>query len=251
MVQIFSRGCANKTPFRLSWLLAVGILLLEGAAYRYQAIRMKVVVREPVKLPLPLKTLPLAINGWVGQDMPVPEFVQQTAGNDDFVNRIYVNKLTNQWAGVYVAYSCRPRTMLGHRPTACYVASGWVHDGSEQSQMVTSGGRTIPYLIHRFHQPNFARDEIVVLNFYVLNGQFSCEENSFSGVGWRTPNIAGDPARYVAQVQVSSVLENSVLAATKDVAESILEILPDKNGKVGAAERTSCSAVSCDKQNSP
>jgi hypothetical protein len=55
-------------------------------------------------------------------------------------------------------------------------------------------------------------------------------------VGWRTPNINGDPARYVTQVQVSSVLENSIRAAATDIAEVVLDFFPDANGAVKAVD---------------
>ncbi len=83
-------------------------------------------------------------------------------------------------------------------------------------------------------------DQAVVLNFYVLNGKLTAEEKDFSGLfsgllGLRI-NIAGDPARYVAQVQISSVLENSVRMMAKDVVDLILDYLPDQNGKVRAVD---------------
>ena len=55
-------------------------------------------------------------------------------------------------------------------------------------------------------------------------------------MGWRTPNIKGNPARYVAQVQISSVVENSVLKAAQDMTEFVLEFFPDEEGFVGAVE---------------
>ena len=79
-------------------------------------------------------------------------------------------------------------------------------------------------------------DQTVVLNFYVLNGKLTADENNFSGSLWRRPNIAGDLAQYVAQVQISSVLESSVLKMTEDVADLILDYLPDEDGKVRAVD---------------
>ena len=46
----------------------------------------------------------------------------------------------------------------------------------------------------------------------------------------------GDPARYVAQVQISSVLENSVRSLARDITDLVLDYLPDKNGKIQAVE---------------
>ena len=78
--------------------------------------------------------------------------------------------------------------------------------------------------------------QTVVLNFYILNGQVTADENDFSGLLGRRPNIAGDPARYVAQVQISSVLENFVRTMAKDVTDLVLDYLPDQNGKVRVVE---------------
>jgi len=69
-----------------------------------------------------------------------------------------------------------------------------------------------------------------------LNGRITADEKDFSGLLDRRPNIAGDPARYVAQVQISSVMENSIRAAAKDMTDLILDFLPDKNGVVRAAQ---------------
>ena len=71
----------------------------------------------------------------------------------------------------------------------------------------------------------------MVLNFYVLNGQITLSEEDFSGVLGRRLNIAGDPARYVAQLQISSVLEHSVRSLACELVDSILAILPDRGGR--------------------
>jgi hypothetical protein len=78
--------------------------------------------------------------------------------------------------------------------------------------------------------------QTVVLNFYILNGQITAEEDDFSGPLGRRPNITGDPARYVAQVQISSVLENSVRTIAKGMTDLVLDFLPGQNGKVRAME---------------
>jgi len=81
------------------------------------------------------------------------------------------------------------------------------------------------------------------LNFYILNGQITTDESDFSGPFGRRPNIAGDPARYVAQVQISSVLENSIRTAAKDMTDLILNFLPDRNGRVRAEVRGQRSEI--------
>ncbi len=226
----------GKTPVWFAWILAIVMLICAGISYRVLASRLELVVDTPIVLPVSLDLLPEKIGGWAGQDVPIPPNIVRVAGNDAYLNRLYRNNLTNQWANIYIAYTAHPRTMLGHRPQICYVAGGWVHDETVREQINSASGLELPCLIHRFHRPAPEREDVVVLNFYIVNGRITSDESVFSGVGWRTPNIDGNPARYVAQVQVSSRLENSVRAAAMEMAEMILEFFPDESGRVKAED---------------
>jgi hypothetical protein len=226
------------------WLIslsAVVLLISSGITYRILTAHLKLIVDTPIKLPVSLSGFPLRIGNWVGKDVPIPENIQRVAKNDDFLNRLYVNKSTNQWANVYIAYTARPRTMLGHRPETCYVGGGWIHDSTEKADFISSFSKHVSCLIHRFHMPAPRNNEVVVLNYYILNGQITADESGFSGVGIRTPNIAGSPARYVAQVQISSVLEDSVRKVATDITELILDFFPDQKGNIRAAEYANTS----------
>ena len=66
-----------------------------------------------------------------------------------------------------------------------------------------------------------------MLNYYILNGLITDDESKFAGVGFKAPNIAGDAARYVAQVQISSVMENSVRSVAAEMTDLILSYFPD------------------------
>jgi hypothetical protein len=228
----------GKISTSLIWGSAVILVLLSGIAYRVLASRLKLVAETPINLPVSLSEFPASVGDWLGKDVPISSTVQRVAANDDFLSRLYVNKSSNEWAEIYVAYTAQPRTMLGHRPDICYVGSGWIHDGTKRAEFVTSSDKIIPCLIHRFHLAAPRYEERVVLNFYIVNGQVTSKENGFSGVGWRTPNIAGNPACYVAQVQISSMLENSVRSAAEDLGDLILDFFPDANGNVRATAYT-------------
>jgi len=228
------------------WFLAVLLLITSGIAYRIVVSNLKLVVSTPIELPVPLDYIPSTINNWVGRDVPIPINMQRVAGNDAFLNRLYVDETRNQWVNIYIAYTARPRTMLGHRPQVCYVAGGWVHDSTQLTEVMSMNGRKIPCLLHRFHKPAPSYEETVILNFYIVNGQLTSDENVFSGVGWRTPNIAGNPARYVAQVQVSSIMEHSIREAIEDMAEIVLDFFPDEKGQVRAS--VDVTTIDSDKQ---
>ena len=217
------------------WALACLLLVVSGMVYRFLAHHLNLVVDTPISLPVSLSTFPTRIGEWSGRDVPIPEYIKGVAGNDDSINRLYVNSSNNEWINVYIAYTARPRTMLGHRPEICYVAGGWIHDYKEQVDITYGASKKVPCLLHRFHVPTPRYEERIVLNFYIVNGQITTDESVFSTPWWRTPNIAGNPARYVAQVQISSVLESSIRTAAGEMVEPILDLLPDKNGLVRAA----------------
>ena len=226
----------TRTALLLASSLAVITIVLSGLGYRVLASKLNLITETPIELPMPLSIFPKQIGDWSGKDVLIPETVQRVAKNDDFLSRLYVNNSNDEWVNIYVAYTARPRTMLGHRPEVCYVGQGWIHDSTTQLKLTSYSSREIPCMIHRFHTPSPNYDERVVLNFYLLNGQITSEEKGFSGLAWRTPNIAGDAARYVAQIQISSVLENPVRTATAQMADMILDFFPDENGEVRATE---------------
>jgi hypothetical protein len=228
------------TPGWFLWTLTILLLVSTGITYRVLASHLKLAADTSIKLPVPLCAFPTKIGDWVGNDLLIPtttkEYMEKNFA-DDFFSRRYVNAETNAWADVYVVYcSSLPGGVVGHKPQVCYPAHGWLHDSTEPSQFVSRIGQRVLCLIHRFHKPAPVYDQTVVLNFYILNGRITANEKDFSGFLGRRPNIAGDPARYVAQVQISSVLENSIRAAAADMTDLILDFLPDSNGRVRAKE---------------
>ena len=127
--------------------------------------------------------------------------------------------------------------MLGHQPRVCYPGNGWIHDSTDESNFTTKQGREVNCLIHRFHKPEPSYSEIIILNYYIVNGQLSTDQSGFSGFSGRKFNLSRNPARYVAQVQISSMMESSILKAAGDMTELILDFLPDENGGVSAFEK--------------
>jgi hypothetical protein len=235
----FANKSTGRMPLWFVWILAVVLLVSAGITYRILASGLDRVVNRNIKLPMPLSDFPLQIGNWFGKDVSIPsttdEYMKKNFA-DDYFSRRYVDSVTKTWADVYVVYcSSRPGGILGHRPRVCYSGYGWIHDTTQTEQFISRAGHQVPYLIHRFHRPVPMNDQRVVLNFYVLNGKLTAEEKDFSGVLGRRVNIAGDLAQYVAQVQISSVLENPVRKMAKDVVDLVLDYLPDQNGKVRSA----------------
>jgi EpsI family protein len=237
-VNISKDDSTKQVIRRFIWACLAGltIMLVCGLAYRSLYLKLDKYLSQPVKLPVPLSAFPFQLGNWNGQDVPISETIQEVAGNDDFISRVYRNSDKQQGVSLYVAYSARPRYMQGHRPTACYPAAGWNHEATDEQTMVTKQGQTITCMVHRFHRIVPYDQTVYVLNFYLVNGTITLNEKMFSDMASRNPNIQGDPARYVAQVQITSQLEDAVLLAGREMIDEILRYFPDANGKVAAAD---------------
>ncbi len=219
-------------------ILAVVLLVAAGLTYRVVA---SVTANTAINLPVALGSIATEIGNWTSTELEIPTTTREYMNKnfaDDYISRRYVNNITQSWADLYVVYcASRPGGMLGHQPQICYPGNGWIADGTEKAKFTTLQGRQIDCLIHRFHKPAAAYDQTVVLNFFVVNGRLVTSQSSFSGILHRGFNLTRNPARYAAQVQISSVSESSVMALAKDVAERILDLLPDENGKIAAVGR--------------
>lgn len=227
--QMRNFGYCHKEKNYFVFIFFAGLLslLVSGNFYRQHSRVIGLASQKKIELDKPLGTFPVLVGGWSGENVAIPENIQRIAGNDDYLNRLYVNKKAGvQWANVYVAYCGRPRNMIGHNPQACYAGNGWIWDESVESSFLTLGGREVKCVIHRFHRPSEEGERVVVLNYYILNGKLTCDEKGFSGVEWRSPNIEGNPAHYVAQVQISSSLENSARNLASEVTELMLSYFP-------------------------
>jgi len=206
----------------ITYVCALGLTLAAGIGYRAAVSGLERLASVEVELEARLETFPLKIGDWEGEDLEISQTVLKVAGNDDYLLRRYRNVSTGEAANIYVAYSATPRRMLGHRPGVCYPGSGWVHDQTEETELVTLSGIEMPCLVHRFHRPIPQVGEVVVLNYYILNGVVTNNHDDFSGLKWRAPNLSITNPRYVTQVQISSLSEHAVLSAAKVFVDKIL-----------------------------
>lgn len=223
------RCCSGKTQIWIVWILSVVLLISAGIAYRVPARQIRRLGQEPIPLPVPLSEFPLKLGDWTGREVEVRSTTKEYMTDnfaDDFFSRQYSSPAKG-WVDVYVVYcSRRPGGILGHRPGVCYPAYGWQPEGTEKIQLTTAKGRKIDCLLHHFYKAPPEYDRMVVLSFYVVSGRVTASERDFSGPLGRRPNIARDPTRYVAQVQISSTVQKSAEAVLEDMADEILEFLP-------------------------
>ncbi|MCF7981081.1 MAG: EpsI family protein [Pseudomonadales bacterium] len=210
-------------------LLAMVLLIAAGTAYRQAAAHFSAISDLPINLKTPLKEFPVRVGNWTGTDVPISETILKVANNDDYLMRKYQNSVTGQSVNLYIAFSARPSTMRGHRPEVCYPGSGWVHDTSTKQEIPLVSGRSLSCLVHRFHKPYPGSGNVVVLNYYILDGHFTTNEDAFDGLKFRMVNYSGKAHKYVTQVQISSSMTNSVISAASEFGDLISKLFPDTN----------------------
>jgi EpsI family protein len=233
---------AGGRSFGAAVVVALFVLIAAGVGYRCAATKFARGIDKPVRLPVPLSAIPMQINGWAGTTVELPtttDDYMRTNFADDYISRQYMNATAAHSVNLYLVYcSSRMSGILGHQPRVCYPNNGWVWDRTTPSQITTRSGRVVECLVHCFHRPAPDYRQVYVLNFYILNGQATLSEKDFSGWFGRRPNLSGDPARYVAQIQISSLLENSVRLAAADLVDTVMAFLPSKDGRVAAPSST-------------
>ncbi len=215
-------------------LVAAVVLVIGGWSYRHAAASISAEMTVKVQLPRALAALPMELGDWTGVDLPLSEAVQRIAQYDDYVHRRYRCEETSDEVALYIGYTARPRTMLRHRPSVCYPSAGWSAAGSEVSELAPPAGPArLPVLVHRFNKPGPGERRCVVLNYYVLNGALTVDENSFWGLRYRDANRSHDATRYVAQVQIMTTATIGYDAAERvverfaaDSARALLDLLP-------------------------
>jgi len=210
-------------------MLAMILLIAAGTVYRQTAAHFHAISDQPIYLKTPLKEFPDSVGNWSGTDVPISETILKVANNDDYLMRKYENTETGQSVSLYIAFSARPSTMRGHRPEVCYPGSGWVHDNSTKQEVPLGSGCSLSCLVHRFHKPFPGSGNVVVLNYYILDGRSTTSEDAFAGLKYRMVNYSGKAHKYVTQVQISSSMTNSVITAASEFGDLISEFFPDNN----------------------
>jgi EpsI family protein len=235
------------SPLRAGHRLAAGIglclLVTSGAGYQWLAARY---ARASQSVPIPagtLSRLPLSIGDWNGRDVALDERVIRATDTDDHLNRVYTQPTARQNVALWVAYGVRFRDLMPHRPEVCYPGAGWTLEETRKLELRTTGGSPLPCRILRFSRGALRNERITVLNFYLVDGQYSPDVSALRDRTWRLKSNL----QYVAQVQIAcgDVLfqanaEKAVSDFAADSADSIRGLLAEAVSK--ATGRTVAAA---------
>jgi len=193
--------------------LLVGIVLLHGVSHG-----------ESVPLRQPLGQLPMAIDGWLGQDDPLEARIVTVLGVSDYVNRAYMSD-GRQPVNLYVGYYQSQRTgETIHSPKNCLPGAGW--------EPVRAGRLTIPmaaapaivvneYLVEK------GPAQYLVLYWYQAHGRVIASE--YSGKVWLVFDAITRNRTDAALVRVLTSTRNGEDQARARVVQFVQALYPRLN----------------------
>jgi L-2-hydroxyglutarate oxidase LhgO len=84
----------------------------------------------------------------------------------------------------------------------------------------------VPCAEYLFEKPVWPREEMTVLNFYLINGKLTDNHKDFSGLRWRRLTDPDEQVRYVTQIQISSSNETAAKQAAREMTDLIVNFFP-------------------------
>jgi len=195
----------NRRPVIIATVVASFIMLSFGIGYRVLAARLAAPVDTIALSPEALERLPLQIGDWTGRQVPLDDAVVRATDTDAHINRSYSRRNSLESLGLYIAYGVKARDLAPHRPEVCYTGAGWTLIDRRSMELPLSNEMKVPFNLLQFSRGILNKQGVVVLDYYIVDGQYCRDVSQLRLKAWRGSGAIG----YVAQVQiVASVAPN-------------------------------------------
>jgi len=97
-----------------------------------------------------IQAIPIDIDGWVGQQVPLPQSAMSLLRPNAIIARQYVNAEKGLSATLLIIQCRDTRDMAGHYPPRCYPANGWLESTTKPEQTIREG--TADLRVYGFHR---------------------------------------------------------------------------------------------------
>lgn len=220
----------NDTPTRrpviVSAIAASFLMLVFGLTYRVLAARLEAPLNTTPISPAVLARLSLEIDDWTGQDVPLDEATVRATDTDAHLNRRYSRRNGLESLSLYVASGIKARDLMPHRPEVCYTGAGWTLVGRRRTELPLSDGTKLPCNILQFSRGALNTQKIVVLDYYIVDGQYCADVSLLRSKAWR----GSGTVRYVAQVQIATSI--TAIMTNDSAAKLVSEFAVDSASSI-------------------
>jgi EpsI family protein len=189
-----------------------------------------------------LEQLPQEIGDWASQEVPLDEAIVRATDTDAHVSRRYSRQGALESVYLYIASGVKARDLMPHRPEVCYTGNGWTLVDRDSVELSLREGVKLPCNILRFSRGALDTKAVVVLDYYIVDGQYCSDVSLLRSKAWR----GSGAVQYVAQVEiitavtVTQTADSSaklISAFAADSASSIVQLFqhPERNLSTGGA----------------
>jgi len=206
---------SNQRPVIVAVVAAGFLMLVSTAAYRVLAARLEAPVNTTPISPAALERLPLQIGDWMGREVPLDEAIVRATDTDAHVNRSYSRNNASQYISLYIASGVKARDLMPHRPEVCFTGAGWTLIDKRSKELPLSDGMKLPCNVLQFSRGTLNTTKIVVLDYYIVDGQYCRDISLLRSKAWR----GSGTVRYVAQIQIAA---SAISNLTADSAARII-----------------------------
>ena len=190
----------NPQPVAVAAAAASCLMLIFGLGFRVLAAQLAAPVDKTPISPEALQQFPIHINDWTGQDVAMDENIVRMTDTDAHIKRRYTHDGSLKSVMFYVASGVRIRDLMPHRPEVCYVGNGWTLTDRRSAELPLSNGTKLPCNILQFSRASLGNEKNVVLDYYLVDGQYCPDLLLLRSKVWRGSGAVG----YVAQVQITT-----------------------------------------------
>jgi len=189
----------------LTAIVATFMMLIFGTIHR--TLNARLVSDEGLSSMSPdcLEIIPLQIGGWSGQDEPLSDSIIEATDTDAHINRRYFRYNLLDQVSLYIAAGKRARDLMPHRPEVCYIGAGWTRLSSDSTELLLDDGKVLPCNIFQFSKGALSTENIIVLDYYIVDGQFYRDVSQLRSKIWKGSGAVG----YVAQIQIVAVIASN------------------------------------------
>lgn len=201
---------AGHKSVYIAAIVAGVVVLVYGFGYRLLAARLDGPVNTTPVSQETMDRLPMEIGAWVGQDTPMDERIIRATDTDAHVSRRYSRQGSFESISLWIASGVRARDLMPHRPEVCYTGAGWTLTRRRVMELPLPGDAVLPCNVMQFSRGMLNTESVMVLYYYLVDGQYSADVSLLRSKAWR----GGSPVGYVAQVQVIAPVSTGMTVDT-------------------------------------
>ena len=187
------------------------VMLASGLSYRVLAARLAAPATTTPITAEDVARFPLQIGDWEGEEVPIDDEIVKATDTDAHISRRYSRRNGLDSVSLWVACGVQARDLMPHRPEVCYTGNGWTRTNKQSVDLLLDDGTTLPCNRLEFSRNALTTQRVLVLYYYLVDGQYSRDVSLLRSKAWRGSGTVG----YVAQVQIVATMSAVV---TADVA---------------------------------